>query len=404
MKALKQMQRFLLLLTLVLVAACTEIDICTEEYHPHFAHMNFEFDWSEFEGKQPDSIYIIAYRVINMWKSAIGVDTRTQTGYYLHNAPNEHLDTMKNLSSFNLPGGDYKFVAFNESKDEFIYTKIDSFPVDPKMSINELEISYKTYTISDMHANKSLPSWVDYNPYSKFIAPNVSTVVYDTIPTHQVHANENRTVKFKLHPVTQSIDIYFDVNKIIIDSIGGIHKFRVDSIYGEMSGIPFILNVSSGYIDIRRTCKVMFRCHMIDAKGNVITDNDNNTAQLHYKGTISVPTIVKNMSPTIITGPGIMQVIISCSTANPDYPVNSTKERVHKTFQGIINLYHSLDSAHCYDLTRDRQHAIQNGFHKELRIVKPLEVDGLKVLEENEEAGGLDVWKSTKKDTIIVHI
>ncbi len=409
MKTLKQILRLMLLLafvlTFVLPSACTEVEICTEDTHPHFAHVNYNFNWSEFIGKQPDSILVIAYRVVNMWKSTMVVDRNTLTGHYLQNPPNEHLDTLTNISKFKLPGGNYKFIAFNESKKEFIYTKIEQFPIDPEMSINELEISYKTYTQKDIQLNKSLPNWVDYNPYSRFIAPNVGPIFYDTIPTRMIRANENSSLDFKMRPITQTIDVYFDVNKIVIDEAGGVHKFTIDEIYGEMSGIPFIINISSGYIDIKRTCKVMFKCNMINADGTAFTDNDDNMKQLHLKGTLSVPTIVQNQSPSIITGPGIMQVIIHCSTDNPNYdPISSPEKRLPKTFQGIINLYNSLDSAKCYGYTKDGLHVVQNGSHKELHIVKPLVVDGLKVLEESEAAGGLDIWKSTLQDSIIVHI
>ena len=399
MTTLNRIQLLLSVVILLLIPSCTEVDVCTDEQHPHFSTVSYTFDWNDYVGQQPDSLYIIAYRVINMWKTSMIVDCQTQTGIYHYNAPSVQLADSSELLSFPIPEGEYRFMAFNQSSLELDYELIEQFSKSDDMSLSDFQMSYRTYRRSDTLLTKPISEWTDYNAYSYFMQPSTNAICLDTIATTEMKSNIHRTINFRLHPVTQQIDIYFDVNKITKEN-----KFTVDSVYGEISGIPFTIDLFNGYIDIRRTCKMMFKCELQNSNGvSLNKDTDTNT-RLRCHGTIAVPTIVQSNTSNVYTGPGIMQVIICCSTENPDYPILSTKERRVKKFQGIINLYNTLEKAKLYKYSNDGQHVMKNVAKKELHIEKVMDVDGKMVLENSDDNGGVDIWKSTLADTILVHI
>lgn len=396
------LNRILLLLSVVillLTPSCTEVDVCTDEQHPHFSTVSYTFNWDNFVGQQPDSLYVIAYRVINMWKTSMIVDRQTQTGIYHYNAPTAQLADYSGLSSFPIPGGEYRFMAFNQSNLELNYDIIEQFSESDDMALSDLQVSYRTYRRNDTLLTKPISEWTDYNAYSYFMQPSTNAICLDTISTTEMKPNVHRTINFQLHPITQQIDIYFDINKITKNT-----KFTVDSVFGEISGIPFTIDLFNGYIDIRRTCKMMFRCELQNTSGVPLEKDTDPNTNLRCHGTIAVPTIVQSDNSNVYTGPGIMQVVICCSTANPDYPILSTKERREKKFQGIINLYNTLEKAKLYKYSDDGQHVTRNAAKKELHIEKVMDVDGKMVLENSDDNGGVDIWKSTLADTILVHI
>lgn len=65
------------LLTIVIVA-CTDVELCDEGYHPHMATISVRFHWpAEFESDKPDSMNIVASRLMNTWRTHGVADTET---------------------------------------------------------------------------------------------------------------------------------------------------------------------------------------------------------------------------------------------------------------------------------------------------------------------------------------
>ena len=117
----------------MLVAACkTDVDLCYEFSHPHRAEVEFTYAWDEGI-QRPDSMYVLANRIIGQWKSSmvIGTDMTPVIGYYystdiipenyISDEYWEYLDsaTIANLSygGFDFPvskfivrNGEFKFI------------------------------------------------------------------------------------------------------------------------------------------------------------------------------------------------------------------------------------------------------------------------------------------------------
>lgn len=81
MKKLKHTTRLLTLLLcmLSLLQACTTIDLCYEEDHPHRAIITARYNWGEYAADAPAEMNIVANRLFNTWRNHGIADT--QTGY-----------------------------------------------------------------------------------------------------------------------------------------------------------------------------------------------------------------------------------------------------------------------------------------------------------------------------------
>lgn len=81
MKKLNHTTRLLTLLLcmLSLLQACTTIDLCYEEDHPHRAIITARYNWGEYAADAPAEMNIVANRLFNTWRNHGIADT--QTGY-----------------------------------------------------------------------------------------------------------------------------------------------------------------------------------------------------------------------------------------------------------------------------------------------------------------------------------
>ena len=74
------------LLTLTLCLSCTDAELCYQPNHPHRADAMFSFDWGSYQ-EIPDSMLVICNRVVNLWKAAAVVNSQTNIGHFIFNAP-----------------------------------------------------------------------------------------------------------------------------------------------------------------------------------------------------------------------------------------------------------------------------------------------------------------------------
>ena len=424
----------MLMLALFLLSACTDVDTCYEADHPHRTSVKFDFDWSAANpNTKPDSMFVLANRVINHWKCAVAVSTTTLKGQYLFNAPENPYgvpednngegdnpsagegdnagdtpadgdntgDTpadgdntgatradgdeapveIQETDEFKLRTGEYKFLAFNLGSQELVNTEIMDFLADEdqQTKFQDVSIEYKTYDKNDPKFLATIPltNWEDYNPYANFMISDMRPVLYDTTVVTPLLEKTVNKYTFKPKPVTQHVTINMQIQK----KQNGV-KFRVDNVWAEMAGVPHKVNLSQGYIDILKTFKMMFKFSLVDDGGNSRDDTFANTANVKCSAQINVPTIVSSSSASMVSGPGVMQVLI--------YTTTETGER--KKFQGKINLYNSLKAAELYKYTGDRQHVVRNGVERTLNVNANLIITGSDILESPDNNGGIDRW------------
>ena len=439
---------------LAIIVACNpDVQLCGLNEHPHKSQVAIDFDWSGVNNV-PDSMFVIANRVINTTRYSIAVNSKNHEGCFIFNPDPEfvpptiedgnnegegngdeggedngeggedngeggedngeggeneggNVDGNGNNSSrnniaqaklrtFPLHVGTYKFLALALDTTELIYQRVNSFVenINNGGKFSDIFIEYKTYNKNDKGLRCNLRNWDDYNPYSNYIQSDITPVVFDSIPNYEINSTARSTVKFRPRNISQNIDIYVNIAKDISKQ-----GFVIDSITAEVSGIPKSINLANGYIDITSTAKMMFRMELMNSAGKVVADNSR-TKSLKAHANINVASIVSSSSETEKMGPGILQMIIHAHAL-----VNSGKpdeEKRLKRIQGKINIFNTLKEANLIEIVNDGKSARRCKAHAVLNIATDLEIDGDRIVDTATDDDGVDRW--VQCESIIVDI
>ena len=468
---------FFLMIFLLLAGACTEVDLYDDPNYTQRTEVKFSYDWvtnapnDQFDHQRPDSMLVIAKRIVGAWKCAMVVNSDDGKGFYLWNAPNREVpdpvfdddeeeptpvdggdvDVEPETSTdsvalahrwrfgttraegdstsvadndstateeptgtdpepeptptpdpepvvdpqsgvdiatdlFEIIPGFYKFITFNLDTTEFIYQDINAYLMaeENKSTLQELCVEYKRYDYHDPHLRGTVNFWKDYNLYGdgkNYIQPDITPIYYDSIANERIVRNTQPTFTFKPGPLTQNIDIRFKIKKKV-----DVVPFIIDSVYADISGIPYRVNLANDFIDIKQTCKMMFQNHLEDASGNRITDTGTNT-ELRCHGNIDVLSLVNAHDSATIKGPGIMQVMIFVRGFHP--------------VRGKINLYHCIRRANLMDDMGDGLWARKRKNHGVLEIDSDMLIDERLILTDDGD-GGLDRWIPMGDEDIVI--
>ena len=373
----------------VLLVACTQTELCEETEHPHRISTMFSFNWAnatsdEYVHTVPDTMNVLAKRIVGTWKCLIQLDSYKAEGYYLWNAP-EELPEGK-TTEFRLRSGIYKLLAFNRDDKEFIYDDIDNYirTDDGDKQVSDLNIEYKRYSYDDPELRGTISYWKDYNNYggsANYIQPDITPIYYDSITPIRVDDQDLSNYVFKPNLLSQNIDVKFHIHKKV-----DVVPFIIDSVYTEISGIPCRVNLANGYIDVTETCKMLYKNHFRDATGKKIKDTNKNT-ELECHGTIDVLSVVNAPDEKVTYGPGILQVMIFVK--NRSMPI-----------RGKVNLYYPIRRANLYELTEDGLHAIRHKRHGTIDIEANLIIDENFLVTSDDESG-FERWISTDETDVI---
>ncbi len=414
-----------------LLSACTtEVDLCYGD-HPHRSLLDIRFNWGDYAQVRPDSMYIVAIRPVNRLKygflvsSVPDVTTKKIEGQLLFPL-SERIETENNKKPDEpaepeqpvtppeegpgadepiedqpvpaagedqaedetdetvlpdkhllwLRNGEYKMVAYNGTNEE-VESSLTNFALNEYADLEDLEVKYKIYeTPDELPEGGRYKNWIDRNPYSGYVQGDVKPIFYSTNPSFEVPVSESASGKvvcnFTPRPVTQKIKVAFD----IVKKENGV---KVDSVQAELSGVASAIHLGSGYLKADKTYKVLF------TPTYARKDSLHVMAPLQTQGEVNVTGLVCSYSPSLVTGPGIMQVNIYAET------VDDNGRTVHRVFKAGINLYHLLQKNPSIEKDPSTEQLKQVTDKLTLRIAAPLEITRDKVLENRES--GLDYWK-----------
>lgn len=446
------------LLTLTLCLSCTDAELCYQPNHPHRADAKFSFDWGSYQ-EIPDSMLVICNRVVNLWKAAAVVNSQTNIGHFIFNAPRvpaeetpapptegEETDTpteggetdtpstraatsSTESDRFSLPVGTYKFLTISCDTTELDYTNVYKFLNDNTgMVLQDVDVSYKTYGIRDKGYRGFRPGWEDNNNYgARYMQPDVYPLFYDTIAPRDLNLGETMRCHFTPNALTQNIDVYLTIKKKSENN-----HFTIDSVQAELAGIPISLNLSTGYLDITKTAKLPFRMDRYvdgqklevvkDSEGKIVSSGDTHeSTEIECHGNIDCTGIVYNADPEALSGPGIMQLAIYLTIEkkipiyqrdqNGDLVLDDNGQliiigyntmRSAKMIQGKINLFHTLREADLLEYLAGGRYVKKKVDHAVLRINADVELNADNISEESNE--GMDSWENSGSKDIIIDI
>lgn len=393
-RVLNQYGGWLLLLTVLLGGCNTDVELC-RDIHPHRTLLDFRYVWDEEdEAHKPDSMYVVAIRLSRTIRYNFRVSSKPEgnQGLLLFPQEEQKFDSIDNggvlvpdfsKSRLWLRSGDYEFFSFSSLPHLQVGgMQTEGSAADTPLEWNNFLFTYKPIPLAQCLETLSLPSWQNYNDYSDYILSESSGIYlgkvdYQTIPLRKSHDNTNEVITFKPYSLTPDITIKFPVTK----ETGVV----VDSIWGEVAGIPSAFDYSSNELKIDKTYKMLFR--MLYPPMDNYADSAQAEA-LDVQATIKATAIVPSYSQKLTVGPGILHLAVYTHVCRPD----GTKQV--KVFRVCINMYHTLNRSGMLKWNPDRKCYEQGGKSKEylLEISSPLRISKDRILN-NEDDAIMEDWK-----------
>jgi hypothetical protein len=364
--------------------SCRDAGLETERLNTHRTGVQYVFNLSNVaDGNKPDTMFVLANRIIGLWKSSMKVSTSDGKGIYLYNPQNmlwgnpDSVATAADiLSRFYLQSGDFKFLAFTYDADQLDYSGVDSFMVNDEATTSELYVKYNLYNLKELDSlleNDTTPtrgglrerylSWTDRNLYkdskNTYLLPEATPICRDVLNMQSLNDGNNKTLRFTPKRVTQKIDFSFEIGKTF-DEKDDKTKFVITAAIAEISGVPVRLDLMTGYIDISETGKMMF---------HVDFDEDSfSNKTVKCTASVDVPTIVPSSSDITMRGPGILQLVVFYMDKN-----GKEHKKQHK-----INLYNMITTSSgskriplLYSFTNDGLHALKKGDNPKINFTVP---------------------------------
>ncbi len=377
---------------LCILSCTTEVDICMEDSHLHLTEVEISYDLTGIpESSVPDSMIVVAYRVLRSWKCSYMTPCTEETsmGRYIYNRPYPETADVENKVAatrdavsqggtetgerFYVKRGDYRFITFNNTLTDITFdvmfernSKTNWFAqdgvIDSVISNKAIELYYKGYHRKDEVMSKYGKSWLDFNPYTDYIARSNSPIYFQFSDMYNLEDGKKNHVTLACDKKTQDFEIRFSINR---DSV------IVEKIIAEMSGIPCGMNLITGKLDFRKTYKAFFDVHDISGTADVWEANST------YSGEISVMGLVSSNSKELDTGPGILQLAIYTYTEN-------NGRRKSKVFHVGINMYNTMRK-YGYVLAGSDEKIV-------LEIERELNLKKDEIIESEETDTTIDYW------------
>ena len=385
--------KYMVLSALLCILSCTtEVDICMDNSHQHLAEVEISYDLADIpEATLPDSMIVVAYRVLRSWKCSYMAPCSQEAsmGRYIYNKPYRDVADVENKAAatrndvpqggaetgerFYVKRGDYRFITFNNTLTDITFDVMferNSKPnwfaqdgvIDSVISNKAIELYYKGYHRKDEVMSKYGKSWLDFNPYTEYIARSNSHIYFQFSDMYNLEDGKKNHVTLACDKKTQDFEIRFSINR---DSV------IVEKIIAEVSGIPCGMNLITRKLDFRKTYKAFFDVH--DTSGTADVWEANST----YSGEISVMGLVSSNSKELNTGPGILQLAIYTYTEN-------NGRRKSKVFHVGINMYNTMRK-YGYVLAGSDEKIV-------LEIERELNLKKDEIIEDEETDTTIDYW------------
>ena len=334
-----------LLLALVTLYACTSVDLCYEDYHPHRSAISVRFNWGPYAEDAPKEMNLIANRLYNTWRHHGIVETESgecRQGLI----PTDEVDNIKvpvtkpadeTPGSGNTPGneqtpgnenkpdnpeekdpiipfkvsaGENNFMAIN-AYEGLVIDKLQRYLDEKSLSSDSLFFHLEETRREELKELNGL-DMPDFNPQYQYVH-NPGRLFYGTLEGEQVNTGEEKVIEITPTLISKEITIEFNVH-----TIGDI---EIENMLAEMSGICGRFNIMESYLDTTNLYRLLFLPKQIGVKDLPRENVDDPAQKLYtYSATFHIIGLVPSYRSTYLTGPGILQLAI--------YATSNGKRRV----------------------------------------------------------------------------
>lgn len=370
----------------------TDVELC-RDVHPHRTLLDFQFVWDDKDfPNKPDSMHVVAIRLSNSIRYDYRITSHDtdNSGVLLYPVGEQVGDTVfdeqGNILQINnriwARSGDYQFVAFSSHEALSVEDKEETENTETNNALTDLTFTYKPLTLEQCLKKMRLSSWQDYNPYAKYVLNEGAPIFYSVVDYFSVpirHSTDTRRLAVIFTPNLITPRIYFEFD---VEKENGV---VLDSIWGEISGIPSTFDFSNNTLDLNRTYKMLFR---IDYEQLPTYADSAQVFNLKNSGVISATAVVPSYSQRLTTGPGILHLAAYTHVLGED-----GRKKV-KIFRVCINLFNVLNQSGILVWNAQKNQYEQGSIDKDyhLRIKTPLKISKDRILN-NENDNVLDNWK-----------
>ena len=383
--------KYMVMFALLCIFSCTtEVDICMDNSHMHLAEVELSYDLTnipeEEQATLPDSMIVVAYRMVRSWKCSYVAPVAEDAGYgrYIYNRPYQNLADVESktaqVRSTELPEtavageplyvkrGEYRFITFNNTLTDGMFENkansnwFDNDIIDEIIAEKDIELYYKSHNLKSELLEKYGKSWIDFNQYTTYIARSNAPVYFQFSERYELDDTKKNNVTLGFEKKTQDFEIRFSIAR---------QQVVVEKVVAEISGIPSGMNLVTGKLDFSKTYKTLFEVHDTEQSSEM-------SGVSKFVGNISVMGLVSSNSKELDTGPGIMQLAIYT------YAFNERGEKRSKIFHVGINMYNTM-----------RKYGYVLAGHKEkivLEIEQELNIRKDEVINAEETDSSLDYW------------
>ncbi len=445
------------LMALLLFSACAEVQLCdtAEEDHPHTTSLSLSYNLANMNNRDAlsvDSMVVIAYRVVGQWRTLLKTDLKGRGNFITSNSlldsdtqettttdaqsiakltaddaedvttspeaatpeattkPQPGVPTPNDTTAFCMKPGDYRFYSISYDTTEVDYSNVFQYMVNVGEAANErpadLYAVYRQHRPTSQLLHRKLYNWDDYNAYANYIQPDIAPVYFGKTDVVTLERDAKTPIKVDITAANelQEVVINFSIAKDLSTTF-----FTVDSVWIDISGIPYRISVETGHLDITATSKVMMKATVTNAAGTEGDTMDNTS--LTCKATLHTNGIVrpydseegKGDARQRVFGPGLLQAIIF---THSNETIGTTGTKKGKRFQYMVNLYDALTASPSIIISDDGTYYSHYSKQCIINITTPMSLNGKHIVNsaDNEGVVNWQEWQGTSESDLIIEI
>ena len=156
----------------------------------------------------------------------------------------------KDHATFDVKAGEYVFMTYTSDSRLFDTSALDRYvnqDIDV-MTDADLSIYYRPYSLPTVTS-----SWTDLNPYTQYVYSDANPFIYYMSEPIICDRESEQWITLYPHSIMQRITVNLDVDKVM----EGSQNFVIDSIFADISGIPYRFVLLTEELDVSKTYKMM---------------------------------------------------------------------------------------------------------------------------------------------------